>query len=142
MHSEPTEKADILNGQFQKAFSEKNSISNEEFQKQCKMTGKFNTIKNINITENGVNKLLKDLNPNKAAGPDNITPRVLKELATHIAPIVTIIFRCSYQNNQQYDCLLTIRVITKLPNSEQSYKGKVKTHKYINRQNQSTTGKL
>ena len=36
----------------------------------------------------------------------------------------------------------TIRVITKLTNSEQSYKGKVKTHNYINRQNQSTTGKL
>jgi hypothetical protein len=36
----------------------------------------------------------------------------------------------------------SIRVITKLPNSEQSYKGKVKTHKYINRQNQSITGKL
>jgi hypothetical protein len=35
-----------------------------------------------------------------------------------------------------------IRVITKLPNSEQSYKGKFKTHNYINRQNQSTTGKL
>ena len=35
-----------------------------------------------------------------------------------------------------------IRVIKKIPNSEQSYKGKVKTHKYINRQNQSTTGKL
>ena len=33
---------------------------------------------------------------------------------------------------------MKIRVITKLPNSEQSYKGKVKTHKYINRQNQST----
>ena len=33
-------------------------------------------------------------------------------------------------------------VITKLPNSEQSYKGKVKTPNYINRQNQSTTGKL
>ena len=27
-----------------------------------------------------------------------------------------------------------IRVIKKLPNSEQSYKGKVKTHNYINRQ--------
>jgi hypothetical protein len=38
--------------------------------------------------------------------------------------------------------LLNIRVITKLPNSEQSYKEKVKTHKYTNRQNQSTTGKL
>ena len=35
-----------------------------------------------------------------------------------------------------------IKVITKLPNSKQSYKGKVKTHNYINRQNQSTTGKL
>jgi hypothetical protein len=48
------------------------------------------------------------------------------------------------RNVFQYDGLLvnTIRVITKLPNSEQSYKGKVKTHKYINRQNQSTTGKL
>ena len=40
------------------------------------------------------------------------------------------------------DCIKEIRVITKLPNSEQSYKGKVKTHKYINRQNQSTIGKL
>jgi hypothetical protein len=29
-----------------------------------------------------------------------------------------------------------------VPNSEQSSKGKVKTHKFINRQNQSTTGKL
>ena len=32
----------------------------------------------------------------------------------------------------------SIRVITKIPDSEQSYKGKVKTHNYINRQNQST----
>ena len=37
---------------------------------------------------------------------------------------------------------ISIKVITKLPNSEQSYKGKVQTHNYINRQNQSTTGKL
>ena len=42
----------------------------------------------------------------------------------------------------RYNNILDIRVITKLPNSEQSYKGKVKTHKYIDRQNQSTTGKL
>ena len=36
----------------------------------------------------------------------------------------------------------SIRVITKLPNTEQSPKGKIKTHKSTNRQNQSTTGKL
>ena len=41
----------------------------------------------------GIEKLLKNINPSKASGPDNI------------------------------------RVITKLPNSEQSYKEKVKTHK-------------
>ena len=35
--------------------------------------------------------------------------------------------------------IVGIRVITKLANSEKSNKGKVKTHKYINRQNQSTT---
>ena len=34
-----------------------------------------------------------------------------------------------------------IRVITKLPNTEQSSKGKGKTHKSINRHNQSTIGK-
>jgi hypothetical protein len=48
--------------------------------------------------------------------------------------------------SQQFDVIRPLiifgTVITKLPNSEQSYKGKVKTHNYINRQNQSTTGKL
>ena len=47
----------------------------------------------------------------------------------------------SFQSAKKKKCC-QIKVITKLPNSEQSYKGKVKTHNYINRQNQSTTGKL
>jgi hypothetical protein len=46
------------------------------------------------------------------------------------------------ENRQKRELTLcSIKVITKLPNSEQSYKGKVQTHNYINRQNQSTTGK-
>jgi uncharacterized membrane protein len=45
------------------------------------------------------------------------------------------------QNENKHN-KIKIRVITKLPNFEQSYKGKVKTHKYANRKNQSTTGKL
>jgi hypothetical protein len=36
--------------------------------------------------------------------------------------------------NYNYD-LIVGSIITKLPNSEHSYKGKVKTHNYINRQN-------
>ena len=51
-------------------------------------------------------------------------------------------FGWTWEIEHKIYCLLNVRVITKLPNSEQSYKGKVKTHNYINRQNQSTTGKL
>jgi hypothetical protein len=40
----------------------------------------FAVFHDINITVSGVEKLLSKLNPTKAAGPDNITPRVLKEL--------------------------------------------------------------
>jgi len=43
------------------------------------MTGNFETATDINITENGIKKLLLSLNPHKAAGPDNLTLRVLKE---------------------------------------------------------------
>jgi hypothetical protein len=39
----------------------------------------------IQITEEGVTKLLNKFNPHKTPGPDNITPGVLKELATHIS---------------------------------------------------------
>ena len=47
------------------------------------------------------------------------------------------------ESNMLFKCpIYEIKVITKLPNSDQSYKGEVKTHNYINRQNQSTTGKL
>jgi hypothetical protein len=46
-------------------------------------------INDINITVSGVEKLLSKLNPTKAAALDNITPRVLKELAPFIAPILT-----------------------------------------------------
>ena len=44
--------------------------------------------------------------------------------------------------NKVFYVYVYVRVITKLPNTEQSSKGKVKTHKSINRKNQSTTGKL
>ena len=35
----------------------------------------------IVVTKEGVTKLLKRLNPSKALGPDELHPRVLKELA-------------------------------------------------------------
>jgi hypothetical protein len=45
------------------------------------MNGQFPSAPEINITCAGVLKLLQKLNPNKAAGPDNIRPKILNELA-------------------------------------------------------------
>jgi hypothetical protein len=50
--------------------------------------------------------------------------------------LFTIIKRGLRPEFEDYN--IQIKVITKLPNSEQSYKGKVQTHNYINRQNQSS----
>jgi hypothetical protein len=55
-------------------------------------------------------------------------------LVTHPKSILYV----NKKNNQNR----SIGVITKLPYTEQSSKGKGKTHKSTNRQNQSTTGKL
>ena len=44
----------------------------------------------IHLSEAGILKLLHDLNPNKAAGPDEIKPHVLRELREVIAPVVGV----------------------------------------------------
>jgi len=42
---------------------------------------------NITVTSvSGTEKLLKEVNPTKASGPDDISHRVLKEVAPEIAP--------------------------------------------------------
>ena len=53
------------------------------------------TMPNISITINGVSKQLSKLNPGKAAGPDNLSSRILKELHHEIAPMLTDIFNTS-----------------------------------------------
>ena len=49
----------------------------------------------IEISVNGVAKLLSNLNSAKAAGPDAIRPIILKELSQAITPVVTAIFQKS-----------------------------------------------
>ena len=50
---------------------------------------------NISVSLNGIVKLLKDLSPHKAAGPDQIKPLVLQRLRDVIAPILQVIFQRS-----------------------------------------------
>ena len=99
LHSQSEEKANILNNQFQKAFSEKTEITDQEFRTQCEMQGNF-PMPDIVFMENGITKLQPaNINPHKAAGPDNIMPRVLQERAIEISPILTLIFNKSYQSD-------------------------------------------
>ena len=49
----------------------------------------------IQVTEKGVLKLLQALIISKAAGPEGIRPRVLKELFSEPAPIFTLLFQAS-----------------------------------------------
>ena len=100
LHSDPVKQATILNTQFQSAFSEKSEINAEEFKNKCGMQGSYPTAEDIHITEIGIHKLLSKLNPHKAAGPDELKPRVLKELADCIAPILTIIFNKSLDSGE------------------------------------------
>ena len=54
----------------------------------------------ILITTNGIAKLLDNLKPHKAAGPDGISPMVLQELWPMIAPALQKIFSKSLSSHQ------------------------------------------
>ena len=52
-------------------------------------------MEDIVVSEEGVTKLLKGLNPTKALGPDELHPRVLKELASGLGPVFAHLFQQS-----------------------------------------------
>ena len=55
---------------------------------------------NIVVSKDGVIKLLKGLNPSKALGPDELHPRVLKELATELGPVFSHLFQQSIDTGE------------------------------------------
>ena len=52
-------------------------------------------LEDIHVSAEGVTKLLKGLNPSKALGPDELHPRVLKELASELGPMFAHLFQQS-----------------------------------------------
>lgn len=90
IHSNSKDKAQILNKQFQSLFTD------EEKSNIPTMSGNPTpSIGNLHITSAGVEKLLQRLQPNKAAGPDNIPCHVLKELSADLAPMLAAVFNQS-----------------------------------------------
>ena len=78
-------------------------VSKEDFSKSYPMPtteDQFPVIEDIDITINRLVKLLNDLYPTKKSGPDNISPKVLKELANEVWPFLLLIYRKSLQTSE------------------------------------------
>ena len=84
------DKAEMLNKQFCSVFTDEDLHSTPSL-------GSSTTpdMPSIQISSKGVDKLLSNLKVNKAAGPDNIPARILKECASSAAPILCKIYQKS-----------------------------------------------
>ena len=101
LEADPAKQAKELNITFQKAFSNGQAYTEEEFKAKCKMPpNSFPPLPEIDVAEEGVVKLLRQLKTAKAPGPDGVTNRILKELADPIAPILTLIFKSSLSSGK------------------------------------------
>lgn len=91
--TETTDKANLLNEQFQSVFTPVTSDPIPD-----KGTSTHPKISKLSITTPGIEKLLNKINPHKATGPDNISGHLLKEMQVQIAPILCLIFKKSYES--------------------------------------------
>ena len=85
------DKAEALNDHFHSVFS----IHNRKIT-LFDGVSPFESIPSLSIDACGVLSQLRQLNPNKAQGPDELSPQLLKLVAEEIAPALTIIFHQSY----------------------------------------------
>ena len=83
-------KANVLNKQYCSVFTK-----DEPTALPSKGPSTAPPLPDITVTENGVLSMLKKLEPNKAAGPDMISPRVLKELADPLSKPLAMLFQHS-----------------------------------------------
>ena len=90
--SENAQKAEALNQQFKSVFTQEN-LNNIPTMPHSDYT----PMPDIHITTTGIEKLLTDLDPNKASGPDGVSARILKMGAKEIAPALATIFRRSLE---------------------------------------------
>jgi len=94
-YSDAAAKANILNEQFCSVFT------TEDMQNLPDLgESPYPDMPNIEVTVQGVHKLLRNLNPRKACGPDNIPCRLLVLAAQEIAPALTLLFSSSLQSGE------------------------------------------
>jgi len=97
VHSTPLGKAQALNHQFASVFSKVKPSSLRDLATRL-IPSAGARMPAISISTAGISKLLGDLNVHKAPGPDNISPRILKQLHLVVAPTLQVIFEKSYND--------------------------------------------
>ena len=81
------EQAEEFNGQFTDVFNKSDYIEVQFLSRSAPF------MNDIVVSNEGVTKLLKGLNPFKALGPDELHSRVLKVLATEVGPVFAHLFQ-------------------------------------------------
>jgi len=94
MHDDAKAKAEILNRKFTSVFSPQTPLTPGQ---SSQARSNHPEMPAIEFHTAGISKLLCELNPHKACGPDNIKPLVLKTLHMQIAPILQLIYQRSYE---------------------------------------------
>ena len=89
-----TEQAEEFNGQFTDVFSKTSEYEVALLEKSAP------PMSDIHISNEGVIKMMKGLNPSKALGPDELHPRVLKELAAELGPVSAHLFQQSLDKGE------------------------------------------
>ena len=95
IHTDSNNKANILNKQFSSVFNKNEDLDSIP----DKGPSPHPSIDDITMKQEGIRKLLANLNPHKATGSDNIPTRLLKNLANQLAPVFTILFQASLNQN-------------------------------------------
>ena len=90
LESNPQKKAETLLNQFKSVFTKSDSDELPPVKLKIK-----DTLSKIKVESKGVEKLLSDIKPNKASGPDQIPNLVLKNCARALAPGVAALFQKS-----------------------------------------------
>ena len=85
-------KVNLLNSQFVSVF-------NRDTQSECPTISlQYPEMSSFSVTTAGVEELLKGLNEHKAAGFDELTPKLLKTMAHEIAPALCLLFDKSLES--------------------------------------------
>ena len=94
IHISDKSKANALNSHFQKQFTmESSSLPSMS-------ESPYLSMPNITVITEGITKQLKQINPNKATGPDEVPCRVYRDYAEELSPMLAFIYQQSLDNGE------------------------------------------